>query len=40
VVHEIIALTDARSLAEAYNRGIIARAGGSSVLHDDVEILT
>jgi tetratricopeptide (TPR) repeat protein len=39
--HEIIGLHDARSLAEAYNRGA-ARAAGDIVIfsHDDIEILT
>jgi len=40
VVHEIIAFTDARSLAEAYNRGIDRARGRILVFsHDDVEIL-
>jgi len=39
--YEIIGLHDARSLAEAYNRGA-ARAAGDIVIfsHDDIEILT
>lgn len=38
--HEVIVLDDARSLAEAYNRGI-ARASGNLVIfsHDDIEFL-
>lgn len=38
--HEIIVIRDARSLAEAYNRGIAASAGEIVVLsHDDIDIL-
>ena len=41
VANEIIAFTDARSLAEAYNRGIDRARGRILVFsHDDVEILT
>src|SRR5262245_9423063 len=41
VAHEFIAITDARSLAEAYNRGIDRARGRILVFsHDDVEILT
>lgn len=38
--HEIISIRDARSLAEAYNRGI-DRAGGDVIIfsHDDIEFL-
>ena len=38
--HEIIAIDDAQSLAEAYNRGI-DRAGGDVIIfsHDDIEFL-
>ena len=40
VKHEIIAVRDARSLAEAYNRAIHASAGTIVVLsHDDIDIL-
>lgn len=39
--HEIIVIKDARSLAEAYNRGIAASSGHIVILsHDDVDILT
>ena len=38
---EIIVITDARSLAEGYQRGIAASQGETLVLcHDDIEILT
>src|SRR5580704_2979810 len=39
--HELIAIHDARSLAEAYNRGI-TRATGEVIIisHDDVEFLS
>ena len=40
IPHEIIVIRDARSLAEAYNRGIAASVGDIIVLsHDDVDIL-
>ena len=40
VDHEIVAIHDARSLSEAYNRGV-ARASGDAIVfsHDDVEHL-
>src|SRR5882672_7650281 len=41
VDHEIIAIHDAKSMCEAYNRGI-ARARGEILIfsHDDIEIVT
>jgi hypothetical protein len=40
IPHELIPIRDARSLAEAYNRGIAASKGDVVVLsHDDVDIL-
>jgi GT2 family glycosyltransferase len=39
--HEIIRISDARSLAEGYNRGIKASRGQTLILsHDDIEILS
>jgi len=39
--HELIAIADARSLAEGYNRGLaLARHGLVAFTHDDVELLT
>ncbi|HTS22022.1 MAG TPA: glycosyltransferase [Casimicrobiaceae bacterium] len=39
--HEIVAIRDARSLAEGYNRGIARACGKYLILsHDDIEILT
>jgi tetratricopeptide (TPR) repeat protein len=41
VPHELIPIRDARSLAEAYNRGIASSTGDIVLLsHDDVDILT
>lgn len=41
VPHEIIAIRDARSLSEAYNRGVAQARGKFLILsHDDIEILT
>src|SRR5882724_172154 len=39
--HEIIRISDARSLCEGYNRGIAASRGDILIFsHDDIEILT
>ena len=41
VPHEIVTIRDARSLSEAYNRGIAKARGKFLILsHDDIEILT
>jgi glycosyltransferase involved in cell wall biosynthesis len=41
VHHEIIAIRDARSLSEGYNRGVAQARGRYLILsHDDIEILT
>ena len=38
--HEIVAVRDARSLAEGYNRGVARYSGNIVVLsHDDIEFL-
>ena len=38
--HELIAIRDARSLAEAYNRGVAASRGDVVLLsHDDIDVL-